>query len=96
MVRKTVRALMFVGDGIRDVSWISDMLNPDAHEEGIESAPSHGLVLVDVLYDSPPEWIDDGYSIKRANETIAEVVKKYNVMSSVMKQLMIEDTENVQ
>lgn len=85
-----MRALVFVGDGIRDVSWISDMLRPDIHEEGIEPAPAYGLLLVNVFYDPNPEWIEDGYSIKRANETVTCAINKYKVMATVMEQMLKE------
>ncbi|WP_445475063.1 tRNA pseudouridine(38-40) synthase TruA [Methanococcoides methylutens] len=88
MVRKIVTALMMVGSGVRDEEWLEQMLDPDFYEEGLESAPSYGLVFMDVHYPIPVEWTEDGYAIRRAHERVHEHLVRYRVMADVLEHLL--------
>ncbi|MBS7288848.1 MAG: tRNA pseudouridine(38-40) synthase TruA [Candidatus Freyarchaeota archaeon] len=51
MVRKMVSVLLAVGAGLRDVDFVSALLNPDFKpKEGIKLADPEGLVLYDIKY----------------------------------------------
>ncbi len=94
MVRKMVTALMMVGSGVRDEVWLAQMLDPDSYEEGLEPAPSYGLTLMDVDYPQSPEWVEDGYAIRRLNENIHDLLVRYRVMAEVFEGLkVLENTE---
>ena len=86
MIRKIVRALILIGNGLRPIEWIGDMLRPDTFEEGIEPAPAYGLTYLEVLYgDKTPEWIEDGYAIKKADEFYENEANRYKVLSAIME-----------
>ncbi len=51
MVRKIVSALLMVGTGLKDVDFVSSLLNPEFNpREGIRPADPRGLVLYDIKY----------------------------------------------
>ncbi len=91
MVRKMVTALMMVGSGVRDVAWLEQMLDPDSYEEGLEAAPSYGLTLMNVEYPKSPEWVEDGYAIRRLNENIHDLLVRYRVMAEVFEGLKLSE-----
>lgn len=88
MVRRMVAALMMVGSGERDSQWLEHMLDPHSYEEGLESAPAYGLILREVEYLRPIDWVDDSYSIKRAYERIHENMLRHRVMAEVLENLI--------
>ncbi len=91
MVRKVATALVMVGSSVRDLDWFKQMLDPEAYEEGLKPAPAYGLTLMDVQYQQPPEWIDDGYAIRRANGHVQENLVYHRVMGEVMGEFMMKD-----
>lgn len=52
MVRSLVGAILAVGEGRRDVSWIDQLLQESARSSSILVAPAHGLSLMRVDYPS--------------------------------------------
>lgn len=88
MVRKVVTALMMVGSDVRDIEWLEQMLDPESYEEGIEPALAYGLILTKVDYPHPIEWIEDGYTIRRAHEHIHEHLIRHRVMAEVLENLV--------
>jgi tRNA pseudouridine38-40 synthase len=91
MVRKIVTALMMVGYGTRDIEWLEQMLNPEYYEEGIEPAPSYGLILKEVDYMQPIEWEVDDYSIQKARNQLRQHLIRYRVMAEVLEHLVPQE-----
>ncbi len=54
MVRNIAGALLAVGDGRKQVSWMAELLVGRNRSVGAETAPAGGLYLVDVEY--PPHF----------------------------------------
>lgn len=50
MVRNIAGALLCVGDGRKQIHWIAELLVGRDRSVGAETAPAHGLYLVDVEY----------------------------------------------
>jgi len=51
MVRKIVSVLLMVGAGLKNVDFVSSLLNPDLNpREGIKPADPEGLILYDIEY----------------------------------------------
>lgn len=96
MVRKIVTALMMVGYGTRDIEWLEQMLNPDYYEEGLEPAPSYGLILKDVDYLYPVEWSEDTYSIRRARNQLREHLIRHRVMAEVLDHLVPKEKRHTE
>ena len=59
-----------------------------SYEEGIEPASAYGLTLTKVDYPHPIEWIEDGYTIRRAHEHIYEHLIRHRVMAEVLENLV--------
>lgn len=55
MVRSLVGAILAVGEGRREVSWIDELLRTSSRSSSILVAPAHGLSLVRVDYPSDEE-----------------------------------------
>ncbi|MFD4366126.1 tRNA pseudouridine(38-40) synthase TruA [Rhodococcus sp. NPDC058521] len=55
MVRSLVGAVLAVGEGRREVSWIEQLLRESSRSSSILVAPAHGLSLVQVDYPSDDE-----------------------------------------
>ncbi len=91
MVRKIVTALTMIGNGVRDEDWLLQMLNPEVYEEGIEPAPAHGLTLKEIKYPFPIEWVEDSYSIRRANEQNYKNILRHRVMAEVIEELIFKE-----
>jgi len=89
MIRKIVSSLILIGTGNRPIEWISQMLDPENYEEGIEPASAYGLILVGVSYDPEPEWIADGYSMRRINDYYTKEANRFRVLSSVLDQFVM-------
>jgi len=68
MVRKIVSALMMVGSGIRDKSWIEALLELRL-TEGIVPAPAFGLILKNVTYRAA-EFEEDIYAKRRIQKRL--------------------------
>jgi tRNA pseudouridine38-40 synthase len=88
MIRKVVSSLILVGTDNRPIEWISQMLNPENYEEGIELAPAYGLILVGVDYDPEPEWITDSYSMRHINDYYTKEANHFRVLSVVLDQFI--------
>jgi tRNA pseudouridine38-40 synthase len=50
MVRSMVGALLAIGDGRHEPSWLSELLNEKERSSAVQVAPAHGLVLEEVGY----------------------------------------------
>lgn len=95
MVRKIVRALELVGSGDKGQEWIEELLNPELNC-GAPSAPSEGLILMDVGYDCL-DWQVDEYSRERAAKGLGATVQKRMSSACVARSLqkaMEDDHEN--
>lgn len=55
MVRSLVGALVEVGTGRRDASWLAGLLDATARSGEVPVAPAHGLVLEEVGYPAPDQ-----------------------------------------
>lgn len=88
MVRKMVTALTMVGSGVREEEWLTQMLNPQSYEEGLESSPAYGLTLMEVIYPEAINWCEDSYAIRKADENVHEYMIRHRVMAEVMEQLV--------
>ncbi|RLG28232.1 tRNA pseudouridine(38-40) synthase TruA [Methanosarcinales archaeon] len=86
MVRKIATALTMIGSGVRDMTWLAQMLNPEEFEEGLEPAPAYGLILRDVAYENL-EWVEDRYAMKRAAEKLRVHLKWHSAMSEILKEM---------
>jgi tRNA pseudouridine38-40 synthase len=53
MVRSLVGAVLAVGQGRRDLAWLSEIARGSARAQAIAVAPAHGLTLEEVVY--PPD-----------------------------------------
>ena len=90
MVRRMIAALAMIGCGDREEEWLNDMLNPEKFEEGmgefsLKSAPSCGLILVDVDYGKTVKWVDDEYSKRKAVEYLHKQYLKYSTLSEMFR-----------
>ena len=56
MVRSLVGALIMVGEGRRDPSWVSELLGMSARANAVIVAPAHGLTLLTVDYPAEHEF----------------------------------------
>lgn len=98
MVRKIVSALLLVGANNRPIEWISQMLDPENYEEGVEPAPAYGLILAGVYYDPEPEWIMDSYSMRHINDYYTKEANRFRVLSTMSEQFIMpteKDTKRV-
>jgi len=84
MMRKLVSAITLVGKAQRSVEWFGEMLNPDAHAEGIRSAPASGLILARVEYDSI-DFQQDPYAKKKARTEVHKALVQNTLMAQVLK-----------
>ncbi|MFI0417679.1 tRNA pseudouridine(38-40) synthase TruA [Spongiactinospora sp. 9N601] len=55
MVRALVGALLWVGDGRREVAWPGEVLRRAVRDSAVTVAPAHGLCLEEVRYPPPGE-----------------------------------------
>ncbi|MDR2944489.1 MAG: tRNA pseudouridine(38-40) synthase TruA [Methanosarcinales archaeon] len=90
MIRKIVSALTLVGNGNRDLDWISKMLDPETYEEGIEPAPAYGLIFLEVQYDPEPEWVIDSYAVKHSNDFFIKEVNRFRIISTILEQFVMQ------
>jgi tRNA pseudouridine38-40 synthase len=65
MVRSVVGALIAVGEGRRDASWLAGLLAADARVDEIGVMPPHGLTLLEVGYP-PDDQLADRVQVTRA------------------------------
>ena len=89
MIRKIVSSLILIGTGNRPIEWISQLLDPENYEEGIEPAPAYGLILVGVSYDPEPEWVADGYSMRQINDYYTKEANRFRVLSTILDQFVM-------
>ena len=89
MVRKIVSSLVLVGANNRPIEWISQMLDPENYEEGIEPAPAYGLILAGVYYAPEPEWIMDSYSMRHINDYYTKEANRFRVLSTISEQFIM-------
>lgn len=85
MVRKIVGSLEKIGSGDKDMNWFSDLLRPELNH-GAPTAPSEGLILMDVGYEGL-DWQVDEYSRARAATALAATVQKRMAKAEVAKAL---------
>ena len=96
MIRKIVSALTLVGNGNRSADWISQLLDPENYEEGIEPAPAYGLIFVDVKFNPEPEWMIDSYSIKHTNDYFSREANRFQVISTILEQFIIHSEKETE
>jgi tRNA pseudouridine38-40 synthase len=65
MVRSVVGALIAVGEGRRDASWLAGLLAAEARVDEIGVVPPHGLTLLEVGYP-PDDQLADRARVTRA------------------------------
>lgn len=90
MIRKIVSALTLVGTGNRSLEWVSQMLDAENYEEGIEPAPAYGLIFLDVQYDPEPAWTIDVYSVKHVNDFFTREANRFRVISTILEQFIMQ------
>ncbi len=56
MVRSVVGALVMVGQGGREPSWIQALLDSRSRDSAVRVLPPHGLTLEEVRYPPAPDW----------------------------------------
>lgn len=56
MVRSLVGALVEVGRGKRDLTWVEDLVRNPGRNQGVPIAPARGLTLVQVDYPPEEQW----------------------------------------
>lgn len=56
MVRAIVGALVAVGEGRRDPSWVHGVLAGATRDPGVRVMPASGLTLEEVVYPAPEDW----------------------------------------
>lgn len=86
MVRKIATALTMIGNNVRDMNWLEQMLNPGEFEEGLKPAPAYGLILKNVEYENI-EWIEEHYSMKKAAEKLRAHLSWHSTMSEILKEM---------
>lgn len=86
MVRKIATAMKMVGCGVRDISWLEQMLNPSEFTEGLEPAPAYGLILKNVEYANVA-WTEDTYTKKIISERLEEQFLWHGVMAEMLREL---------
>ncbi|MDD3041489.1 MAG: tRNA pseudouridine(38-40) synthase TruA [Methanosarcinaceae archaeon] len=91
MVRKIVSALSMIGNGVRDEDWLIQMLSPEVYEEGLEPAPPYGLTLMEINYPDPLEWVEDSYSVRRAEDLNYRRIPEHRVMAEVLEELIFKE-----
>lgn len=87
MVRKIVTALQMIGNGMRDMEWLEQMLHPEEFQEGLEIAPAYGLLLKNVEYAVNLQWEDEVYAKKVASERLKERFMWHGVMAEIFNEL---------
>jgi len=90
MIRKIVSVLMLVGTDNRSLEWVSQMLDPENFEEGIEPAPAYGLVFLEIQYNPEPDWIVDMYAVKHVNDFVTREANRFRVISTILEQFIIQ------
>ncbi|MDY6966583.1 MAG: tRNA pseudouridine(38-40) synthase TruA [Halobacteriota archaeon] len=90
MVRKIVTALTMIGSGVRNAGWLTEMLDPEEHIEGIESAPAYGLVLKDVCFGNKVAFIEDDYAKKKAIQSLHKEFLWHGTMHEILKEMEYE------
>jgi tRNA pseudouridine38-40 synthase len=86
MVRKIATAMRMVGNGVRDLAWLEQMLSPGEYTEGLEPAPAYGLVLKDVEYRNMI-WYEDKYAKKTITEKLDKEFLWHGVMAEMLREL---------
>jgi tRNA pseudouridine38-40 synthase len=86
MVRKIATAMKMVGCGVRDISWLDQMLLPSEFTEGLELAPAYGLILKNVEYENIT-WTEDAYTKKIISEKLEEQFLWHGVMAEMLREL---------
>lgn len=87
MVRKIVTGMRLVGENKRPAQWISQMLKPEEHREGIPPAPAAGLYLMKVNYDGV-DFIEDDYSRQRAYQRLMHAHLWHYTMAGIHDEFM--------
>lgn len=85
MVRKIVTALKMVGCGMRDLSWLSKMLDPGVFKEGIEPAPAYGLIFKNVEYQNIA-WVEDTYAKKLLHRVVEDEFMRHSIMAHILEE----------
>ncbi len=86
MVRKMATAMKMVGSGVRDISWLEQMLAPEEFTEGLEPAPAYGLIFKNVEYQNIM-WDEDAYAKKAIKEHLEEQFLWHGVMAEMIRDL---------
>ncbi|MHC1565176.1 MAG: tRNA pseudouridine(38-40) synthase TruA [Candidatus Syntropharchaeales archaeon] len=82
MIRRIVGALVLIGEGERDCTWIERIL--DGEPASITPAPAEGLVLNDVCYDGITFAVDR-YAYSQMKNALDGLFRQYTVFGAVMK-----------
>jgi len=85
MVRKIATAMKKVGTGERDISWLEKMLNPSEFKEGLQPAPSYGLIFKNVEYGNII-WKEDEYTKRHISKTLEGMFLKHAVMAQLLRE----------
>ncbi len=83
MVRRIAAALEQIGCGTRNQDWLSDLLDPAHHSQGIKPAPAYGLVLRNIVYREIV-WIEDEYSKRRMKKAFMNAMVWHATMKEVL------------
>ncbi len=86
MVRKIATAMKRVGCGVRDISWLEQMLLPSEFTEGLEPAPAYGLILKNVEYENIA-WVEDTYTKKIISGKLEEQFLWHGVMAEMLREI---------
>ena len=81
MVRKMVYSLLLISSGVRDKTWISDILNGSARVDGI--VPGESLVLMD---------IDTGFAFKKLSHSMVVRDLEGRMKESLLAYHQLKDT----
>jgi pseudouridylate synthase I len=95
MIRKIVTALILVSNGNRSLEWVSQMLDPENYEEGLEPAPPYGLVFLEVQYNPEPEWVIDTYAVKHKNDYFSKEANRFRVISTILEQFVMHPEKDL-
>ncbi|HEY9245774.1 MAG TPA: tRNA pseudouridine(38-40) synthase TruA [Candidatus Methanoperedens sp.] len=86
MARKIATAMKMMGRGVREITWLEQMLNPDEFREGLESAPGYGLIFKNADYKDIT-WKEDQHSRKTIHDNLEERFLWHGIMAEMLKEL---------
>ncbi|MDO5720716.1 MAG: tRNA pseudouridine(38-40) synthase TruA [Actinomycetaceae bacterium] len=72
MVRSMVGAIVEVGRGRRQLSWLCNLLAAPSRTDAAPVAPAHGLTLIGVDYPPPQQWKTQQERTRRVRQPVTE------------------------